>query len=147
MKKKKPDLLIVSFHWGIERTKNITKSQETLSRIAIDEGGADLVLGHHPHVLQEIEKYNSSYIFYSLGNFIFDRQVYPKTDETIILNANIDKKGIKNIDVFPVRIVNCQPEILEGKEAVPILEDLVKYSEGNGADIRITDENKAEIFK
>ncbi len=68
--KKKPDLLIVSFHWGIEYTYKPNKAQIELSRMAIDEG-ADLVLGHHPHVLHPIEKYKDAYIVYSLGNFCF----------------------------------------------------------------------------
>lgn len=64
------ELIIVNFHWGIEREYVPNDTQKTLAHLAVDEG-ADLVIGHHPHVLQGIEKYKGKYIAYSLGNFCF----------------------------------------------------------------------------
>ena len=66
-------LIIVIFHWGNEKEEVPDSNQMTLGRLAIDEG-ADLVCGHHPHVLQGIEEYKGKNIVYSLGNFYFRRK-------------------------------------------------------------------------
>lgn len=65
------DVIVVSFHWGTEKENYPDETQQALAHAAIDQG-ADLVLGHHPHVLQGIEKYQGKYIVYSLGNFCFE---------------------------------------------------------------------------
>ncbi len=143
MTKKKPDLLIVSFHWGIERTSNPTKSQIELSRIAIDEGGADLVLGHHPHVLQPIEKYNNSYIVYSLGNFCFGGNTNPPDKDTMIYQQTFTFQNDKLVPDDNVRIIPCsissintrnnyQPTPSEGSEKKRILKRMNGYCEQYG---------------
>jgi poly-gamma-glutamate synthesis protein (capsule biosynthesis protein) len=76
--KEKVDILIVSFHWGEEYKKLANERQRKIAKIAIDSG-ADLVIGHHPHVIQDIEKYKEKFIFYSLGNFIFDQNFSKET--------------------------------------------------------------------
>ncbi len=76
--KEKVDILIVSFHWGEEYQELSNERQRKLAKIAIDSG-ADLVIGHHPHVIQDIEKYKDKFIFYSLGNFIFDQNFSKET--------------------------------------------------------------------
>lgn len=65
------DVVVISFHWGISGSSNIVGYQQEVGRAAID-AGADLVIGHHPHVLQGIEVWQGKPIFYSLGNFVFD---------------------------------------------------------------------------
>lgn len=62
--------MIVSFHWGTEKEYTPNDVQKELAHAAVD-AGADLVLGHHPHVLEGIEEYNGKNIVYSLGNFCF----------------------------------------------------------------------------
>ncbi|MEI6296890.1 MAG: CapA family protein [bacterium] len=64
------DIIIVNFHWGVERATEPTKSDVSLAKTAIDNG-ADVIIGHHPHVIQPIKAYRGKPIFYSLGNFIF----------------------------------------------------------------------------
>jgi poly-gamma-glutamate synthesis protein (capsule biosynthesis protein) len=94
--KEKVDILIVSFHWGEEYKKIANERQRKLAKIAIDSG-ADLVIGHHPHVIQDIEKYKEKFIFYSLGNFIFDQNF---SKETMIgggAEVYIKNKKIENI--------------------------------------------------
>jgi gamma-polyglutamate biosynthesis protein CapA len=76
--KEKVDILIVSFHWGEEYKNLANERQRKLAKIAIDSG-ADLVIAHHPHVIQNIEKYKDKFIFYSLGNFIFDQNFSKET--------------------------------------------------------------------
>ncbi len=92
--KSKVDILVVIFHWGSEYEKFANQRQEKLARLAIDSG-ADLVIGHHPHVIQNIENYQGKYIFYSLGNFIFDQNFSKETmigggAEVIIKNKKIE---------------------------------------------------------
>jgi poly-gamma-glutamate synthesis protein (capsule biosynthesis protein) len=115
MKKKKPDLVIVSFHWGIERTSYATKSQVKLSRIAIDEGGADLVLGHHPHVLQPIEKYKDAYIVYSLGNFCFGGNTNPPDKDTMIYQQTFSFHNDKLVPDDEVSMIPCSVSSVSNK--------------------------------
>lgn len=68
--KKNNNIVIVTFHWGQEKTYSPTKEQINLAKKVIDNG-ADLILGHHPHVLQGIQRYKNKHIVYSLGNFCF----------------------------------------------------------------------------
>lgn len=107
MKKKEHDLLIVSFHWGIERTSRITGTQKELSRIAIKEGGADLVLGHHPHVLQPIEKYKDAYIVYSLGNFCFGGNTNPPDKDTMIYQQTFTFHNDELVPSDEVSVIPC----------------------------------------
>ncbi|ARE86965.1 CapA family protein [Clostridium formicaceticum] len=123
------DFLVVSFHWGKEYDFYPSELQKALAHLAVDSG-ADLILGHHPHVLQSIEKYRGKLIFYSLGNFVFDRQIQPGTDETIILSVRINKDQWQEAILIPVKIINCQPLPVGGEEGEQILKRLQKYSEG-----------------
>lgn len=123
------DFLIVTFHWGKEFSYFPSDLQREMAHLAIDSG-CDMVVGHHPHVLQGIEKYKGKSIFYSLGNFVFDKQIPPGTDESIILNIRVDKKGVVDSEIIPVRIRNCQPMPLHGEDAEYILDRIRIYSEG-----------------
>jgi len=107
------DFTIVYFHWGVEYTPYRGDDQELMAKAAID-AGADFVVGAHPHVLQESEVYNGKYIYYSLGNFIFDRQIPPKTDESMILQLTITKDGLAKIEEIPVKIEAGRP-VLAGQ--------------------------------
>jgi poly-gamma-glutamate synthesis protein (capsule biosynthesis protein) len=97
--KERVDILIVSFHWGEEYQKLANERQRKLAKIAIDSG-ADLVVGHHPHFIQDIEKYKDKFIFYSLGNFIFDQNFSKETmigggvEVYIKTQTNADKSNL-----------------------------------------------------
>jgi poly-gamma-glutamate synthesis protein (capsule biosynthesis protein) len=143
MKKKEHDLLIVSFHWGIERTSRITGIQKELSRIAIKEGGADLVLGHHPHVLQPIEKYKNAYIVYSLGNFCFGGNTNPPDKDTMIYQQTFNFHNDELVPSDEVSIIPCsvssitarnnyQPTPSAGSEKKRILNKINGYSKQFG---------------
>ncbi len=105
--KEKYPLLIVSFHWGIEKKYSPTNNQIRLGRMAVD-AGADLVIGHHPHRLQPIECYKGVYICYSLGNFCFAGHNAPSDMTSIIFQARYRVKGssvsFKDFRVIPIRI-------------------------------------------
>jgi len=130
------DFLIVSFHWGKEYEFYAGKMQKNLAHIVIDNGG-DIVIGHHPHVLQGIEAYKNGLIFYSLGNFVFDRQIQSGTDETIIVNFKIKDRKLEGAEIIPVKIRDCQPHIAVDKEAEYILKRLKMYSAGMNTKINI----------
>ncbi len=105
------DIVVVSFHWGTEYAKEPSLEQTDLAENMID-AGADLIIGHHPHVVQKYEKYKDGYIFYSLGNFIFDQGFSNETLEGEVIEVTIENKKIKQ--VFPKRIkINefFQPEL------------------------------------
>ena len=111
--KENADILIVSLHAGEEYIQEPTQFQVEFSKMAI-EAGADLIVGHHPHVIQKSEKYKDKWIFYSLGNFIFDQSFSEKTMRGQILEVIIKDKEIKEIIPKEIKINNFfQPEILE----------------------------------
>ena len=126
-------LIVVIFHWGNETETVPDNNQTTLGRIAIDEG-ADLVCGHHPHVLQGIETYKGKNIVYSLGNFCFGGNSSPSDMDTMIYQQTftIDADGVKKdnvTNIIPCSISsaaydgynNYQPTPAEGDEATRIL--------------------------
>ncbi|OGN08610.1 MAG: AmmeMemoRadiSam system protein B [Candidatus Yanofskybacteria bacterium RIFCSPHIGHO2_02_FULL_41_11] len=95
------DLVAVSFHWGDEYQTKHNQKQEQFAKAAID-AGADLIIGHHPHVVQEVEQYKDGWIAYSLGNFIFDQNFSKETMQGLALQVNLkDAKvqGVEKIDI------------------------------------------------
>lgn len=132
------DLVIVIFHWGNEKEEVPDDNQMTLGRLAIDEG-ADLVCGHHPHVLQGMETYKGKNILYSLGNFCFGGNSYPSDTDTIIFQQTftVDADGVKadNVtNIIPCSITsdygynNYQPTPAEGDEAARIMQKFEERS-------------------
>ena len=109
--REKADILIVSLHSGKEYQKTPTQFQIEFAKMAI-EAGADLIVGHHPHIIQKNEKYENGYIFYSLGNFIFDQGFSEGTMKGQILEVLIEDKQIKEVIIKETKINNFfQPEI------------------------------------
>lgn len=82
------DIVVVMFHWGEEYFTIHNLSQEYFAHLTID-AGADLVIGHHPHVPQEVEMYKGKYIAYSLGNFIFDQNFSLDTGRGLMLDVSV----------------------------------------------------------
>ena len=133
-------IVIVSFHWGLERENYPTENQVNLAHSAIDNG-ADLVLGHHPHVLEGIEVYNGKNIVYSLGNFCFGGNSNPADKDTMIFqqtftveNGELAADNVTNIIPCSVSSEsgynNYQPTPLEGDEAERVLGRIEEYSSG-----------------
>lgn len=125
--KKEVDFLIVSVHWGKELQKYPDKKDVDAAKQFIDSG-ADLIMGHHPHVLQGIEFYKNRPIVYSLGNFVFNARG-KESNQTMIFNVEINKKGIVTANVIPIRIKGGQPMVAEGQEKEEIIGMLNKRSE------------------
>ncbi|MFA4818452.1 MAG: CapA family protein [Patescibacteria group bacterium] len=130
--KDKADLVIVSLHAGTEYKHQPNNAQIKFAHAAIDNG-ADLVIGHHPHWAQTIEKYKGKYIFYSLGNFIFDQMWSTKTRQGLAVkftvNVNNQTSGAKaafaQAELIPVIIDNYStPRLTNSKESTIILKSI-----------------------
>ncbi|MFC1533111.1 CapA family protein [Thermodesulfobacteriota bacterium] len=110
--KKETNFVVISVHWGLDFTYYPVPFQREYAKRLIDVG-ADLILGHHPHYFQGIEKYKSGYIVYSLGDFIFDEI----GRETFILECDISRSGIETLNIHPAEIVdNYQTRIITGEK-------------------------------
>jgi poly-gamma-glutamate capsule biosynthesis protein CapA/YwtB (metallophosphatase superfamily) len=119
------DLVIVMLHGGIEISdviNNITNEQRLEAHTAIDAGAA-LVLGSHPHVLQQIERYHGGLIAYSLGNFVFD-QYDGIANASILLRVQLTRAGVQGYDYVPVLIDNGLPHVIQDGQ-VPAIGTLV----------------------
>lgn len=101
--KDKADIVAVMFHWGEEYQKKSNNEQKRFARLAVDFG-ADLIVGHHPHVAQEIEQYKGKYIAYSLGNFVFDQSFSKETMEGLILETIVQDKKIAEVSSQKITI-------------------------------------------
>lgn len=105
------DIKIISMHIGKEYKKQSNLEQQAFAHAAID-AGADLVIGHHPHVTQEIEEYKNKFIFYSLGNFVFDQQFSEQVKSGWIAKIIIKNSKIISQEIIDLKInKNFQPEL------------------------------------
>ncbi len=141
-KEKDARLIIVAFHWGSEKQTTPDATQQELAHIAVD-CGANLVVGHHPHVLQGIEKYDGAYIVYSLGNFCFGGNNTPSDMDSMIFRQTftVTKDGVLDddrIEIIPCSISseayynNYQPTPAADSEAERILGRINEYSSAFG---------------
>lgn len=132
------DLIIVVFHWGNERETVPDSNQMTLGHLAVDYG-ADLVVGHHPHVLQGIEEYRGRYIVYSLANFCFGGNSAPTDMDTMIFQQTFTLRNGEVLCESNTKIIPCsvssatgynnyQPTPSEGSEAERILQKIEDLS-------------------
>ncbi|OYD09932.1 CapA family protein [Paludifilum halophilum] len=110
---KNSDLVVVHIHWGVEYDNNVHPRQRVFAQALVD-AGADIVVGHHPHVLEPVEFYKGSVILYSTGNFIFD-QGWSRTRETAVFQYKLSKDGKARLEIHPMLIREGQPRPLDGK--------------------------------
>ena len=140
------DMIIIAFHWGNELETTPTASQVSLAHLAVDEG-ADLVVGHHPHVLQGIEVYNGKYIVYSLANFCFGGSSNPTDMDTMIFQESFRIGEGGNVSGTNAKIIPClcssisssnnyQPMAANGSDAERIIQKLEERSAAYGTDIQ-----------
>jgi poly-gamma-glutamate synthesis protein (capsule biosynthesis protein) len=100
------EIVVCAFHWGQENTFRINKLQNDYGHLAIDSG-ADIVWGHHAHVLQPIEEYNGGVIFYSLGNFVFGGNSAPKDFDTAIVQQEVIRQEDGSFTLGTRTIIPC----------------------------------------
>ncbi|MEG1441410.1 MAG: CapA family protein [Oscillospiraceae bacterium] len=136
------ELIIVSFHWGVEGSNESVETQKKLAHTAIDSG-AHLVIGHHPHVLQGIEKYKGRYIAYSLGNFCFGGNQNPQDKDTMIFRQTFTINEGKVAEDDEYEIIPCsisstksrnnyQPTPLNGDDKKRVENKIQKFTNANG---------------
>ncbi len=134
--KKKAEFVIVSIHWGIEQSYTPNAGQKRDARALID-AGADVVLSHHPHVMQGIDTYKGKLIAYSLGNFLFPYKTV-EGRKSIILRFTLGPKGATNITAVPVYLGQWgRPVPQTGASARSILGKLASSSKPMGTSITI----------
>jgi len=137
VKEAEVDIVIASCHWGIERDLKFNSTQQEIGHYLIDNG-VDVVIGHHPHVLQGIEEYKGKYIVYSLGNFCFGGNRNPKDKDTMIFRETFifNKNELQDteIEIIPCSISSKEnindfkPTPLEDEERDRVLTKIKKYS-------------------
>jgi poly-gamma-glutamate capsule biosynthesis protein CapA/YwtB (metallophosphatase superfamily) len=150
-------IILVHYHWGSERHYVPDSSQQSLARFTIDSG-ADLILGHHPHVVQGIEEYKGKFIAYSLGNFMFGGNRNPSDKDTFVFQQTFHlKNGVladtKEINVVPFSISsvssrnNYQPKLLTGSDRKRVKQKIIDGSNKiNGSDWLVY-ENNDQVVK
>jgi poly-gamma-glutamate synthesis protein (capsule biosynthesis protein) len=134
---------VVSFHWGTEGKTELRDYQITLARAAID-AGASVVLGHHPHILQAVERYRQGAILYSLGNFVFGSYSRIATRSMISLITFRDRQ-LREIRLIPINVNNpdvvFQPKPLSGQDAVEAMAQVQQLSLTRGTDLEYRDDS------
>lgn len=138
--RRQAEYVIVSFHWGKEASSSVQAYQRTTAHKAI-EAGADVVIGHHPHILQGIERYRGGIIFYSLGNFVFaSKSEVADVSAIIRLKLNV---GRREAEILPLdvlhRRVGFQPQLLTGERGAAVIEQLHDLSKPFQTDIQTRD--------
>lgn len=133
--KQNADLVVVSFHWGTEKKYSPDAAQTAYAHLAVDQG-ADVVLGHHPHVPQGYEFYKGKLICNSLGNFVFS----PGSDEghyTVLTELSMDSSGLLGATVYPVHIDNGRPSIMGGSAGNDWITRVAALSQQLGTPARV----------
>ena len=119
--KNQVDIVIASIHWGVEYVYFPSPQQQTLARKLVDNG-VDLIIGHHPHVVQGIEKYKNGLIFYSLGNLIFDFAI-SNVPKSVIARIYISRDCKLDYELIPLELNNnYQPIKLSGQKKENMLD-------------------------
>lgn len=120
------DTLVVSVHWGEEFIQKPSPEEIRIARLLVDTG-ADIIIGHHPHVLRGIEKHGRGYIVYSLGNFVCD-MVWDDTLRTsLIFECTLTPNGAQDLRLIPTFTnSDFQPEVLAGERARSVLTSVEK---------------------
>jgi poly-gamma-glutamate capsule biosynthesis protein CapA/YwtB (metallophosphatase superfamily) len=121
------DFIVINLHWGDELESKPDSNQITLAHRMI-ENGADLIVGHHPHVLQGIERYQGKVISYSLGNFVFGGNSKSANSETAVLKVRFTK-GTMEVQPIPVSIRNWQPVPADSSVSHRVLRRLQERSQ------------------
>lgn len=119
------NVLVVSFHRGVEYADEPSAKERRLLRSAVD-AGADLVIGHHPHVVQPVEEYRGALIAYSLGNFIFDQMWSQETREGVVGRFTFMDGMLSSFEFIPVYIekVGQPTEVVDSEQKMRILGQL-----------------------
>jgi len=132
------DIVLVSFHWGQEGKTELREYQTHLGHLAIDSG-ASAVIGHHPHILQGIERYKDGLILYSLGNFTFG-SYSTNSVRSAVAQLHFRNGRLQQLQMFPINVnnfeVQFQPQPLHGEEADDVIANLQTLSAALNTEVR-----------
>ncbi|MFA5753741.1 MAG: CapA family protein [Patescibacteria group bacterium] len=120
------DLVVVNIHWGTEYQHQFNKTQQAVGRALVD-AGADLVIGHHPHVVQGLEIYQNRPIFYSLGNFVFDQYFSPDTQTGLAVDFTISPTETV-LGFFPLQSKASVVSLMTGSDKDNFFEQFIDWS-------------------
>lgn len=130
-------IVIASFHWGSEYRDDFTAEQRNIGRAAL-RAGADVVVGHHPHIVQGVEAYEDKYILYSLGNLVFGGNVDPDDRDALAARLTFtvyeDHADAPALTLVPLRLTaldegtDYRPVLAAGEEAERILSRVLRRS-------------------
>lgn len=133
------DYIVVSFHWGREKTETLRPYQPRLARAAID-AGADVVLGHHPHILQAIEKYKQGLIIYSLGNYVFG-SYSQDARSSVVARIKLHNGNYHSAELTPINVLNTQvvfqPRPLQDKAAEDVIRHINQLSASSNTQLTL----------
>jgi poly-gamma-glutamate synthesis protein (capsule biosynthesis protein) len=124
--KAQTDLVLVNIHWGKEYSHQFSQQQQRIGR-ALITSGADIVIGHHPHVVQGVEIYQGKPIFYSLGNFIFDQYFSTDTQAELAVSFKISERQV-SVQLWPLQSRASAPTPLTGTKKVNFLQQYAGWS-------------------
>lgn len=124
------DYLIVSVHWGPEYKNTAHPTLQVEKGHQFVDAGADFVIGHHPHVVQNFEIYNGKFIFYSLGNFVFDQYWSQNTQKELAINISLDDASgsLKTtVNLIPMKSDSSKSRLMTEEEKKKWLEEFIGY--------------------
>ncbi|PLX31305.1 MAG: hypothetical protein C0604_07530 [Clostridiales bacterium] len=143
--KREVDLVAVSLHWGIEESNMETEAQREIAHALID-GGADMIIGHHPHVIQGLEIYRDKPIIYSLGNYIFD-QNDENNKQGMAAEIEIFEGGMKSIRLHPLYVKDKRaPVVPEGGKLEGMIEKIKRLSGAMGTELESEGDHLIYLF-
>ncbi|MCR4305062.1 MAG: CapA family protein [Gallionella sp.] len=145
--RKQADIVLVSFHWGQEGKTELRDYQTKVGHLAIDSG-ASAVIGHHPHILQGIERYKDGIIIYSLGNFTFGSYSM-NAARSVVAKLRFRNGSLQKLQLFPINVnnfeVQFQPQPLYGEAADAVITGLQTLSAALNTGV-INDNGVGEVF-
>ncbi|SRR6056297_1033 len=140
------ELVAVSLHWGTEESNMETKEQREIAHAMID-GGADIIIGHHPHVIQGVEIYRGRPIIYSLGNYIFD-QNDENNKQGMAAEIEISDGEMKSISLHPLYVKDKRaPIVPEGGKLTGMLEKIKRLSGAMGTEFEDGKDHLRYLFE
>lgn len=132
---RRADFVFVAWHWNLEYTTAPSALEQSEGQAAID-AGADVVFGHHPHVLQGVQAYNGGLICYSLGNLVFGGYTESRA-QTVLVSADVSESRIV-ATLTPVQIASTgKPSPAAGANGLSILRRVKRYSAALGTSVKI----------
>ena len=125
------DVVIVNCHWGDEYTYRLDPARRAVVE-ALVQAGADVVVGHHPHNVQNVAYFDRTFVAYSLGNYVFDQDWSEESSQGLALRLLVDKSGLRSVELLPLSIQDFQPRVLPESEGRVVLYPAFGQPEATG---------------